>query len=94
MKNKYEGILVLNTDGLEENVDDLVQKVGKEIEGEGAQLEQIEQMGRHEFAYNARHLAGGHYVNYHFMAEPAILDKVQTKLKLNPIIHLQHYKRL
>jgi small subunit ribosomal protein S6 len=94
MKNKYEGILVLNTTGLDENIDELVQKVGKEIEGEGASLEQIEQMGRKEFAYNARHLEGGHYVNYQFMAEADTLEKVRARMKLNPLIHLQHYQRV
>lgn len=94
MKNKYEGILVINTEGQDTAIDELVQTVGKEIEAQGASLEQIQQMGRHEFAYNARHLSGGHYVNYHFLAEPETLNKVQAKLKLNPIIHLQHYQRI
>ena len=79
MKYKYEGIIVLNTTGIDENIDAIVQKVGKEIEGEGASLEQIEQMGRKEFAYNARHLSGGHYVNYQFMAESDTLEKVRAK---------------
>ena len=68
--------------------------IGKEIEGQGAQLEEIDQMGRRDFAYDARHLASGHYVNYIFNAEPSALEKVRAALKLNDAVHLQHYQRL
>lgn len=92
MKKNYEGVIVLNTTGREADVDQLVQEVGREIEAEGGALEEIQQIGRKEFAYNARKLAGGHYVNYHFKAEPDAIEKVQTRLKLNGAVHLQHYR--
>ena len=94
MKRKYEGVIILDTTGHEDKVDDLVQRIGKEIEDEGCQLEQIEQIGRREFAYNAQHLAAGHYVAYQFEAEPADLEKLETRLKLNSVVHLQQYMRL
>ena len=93
-KNKYEGVIALNTTGHEDKVDELVQLIGKEIEGQGAQLEEIDQLGRREFAHNARHLASGHYVNYIFKAQATDLEKVRTALKLNKAVHLQHYQRL
>jgi small subunit ribosomal protein S6 len=93
-KNKYEGVIALNTTGHEDKVDELVQLVGKEIESQGAQLEEIDQLGRREFSFNARHLASGHYVNYIFKAEPAALEKVRAALKLNAAVHLQHFQRL
>jgi len=94
MKKKYEGIVILNPKGKEDSVDELVQNVGREIESEGATLEQIEQMGRQKFAYNARHLASGHYVSYQFMADPGALARVRSRLKLNESVHLQHYQVL
>ena len=93
-KYKYEGVIALNTTGHEDKVDELVQLIGKEIESQGAQLDEIDQLGRRDFAYNARHLSGGHYVNYIFNAEPAALEKVRAALKLNDAVHLQHYQRL
>jgi small subunit ribosomal protein S6 len=93
-KNKYEGVIALNTTGHEDKVDELVQLVGKEIEGQGAQLEEIDQLGRRDFSFNARHLASGHYVNYIFKAEPSALEKVRAALKLNDAVHLQHFQRL
>ncbi|MBK1792752.1 30S ribosomal protein S6 [Persicirhabdus sediminis] len=92
MSRKYEGLIVLNTHGVEDSVNDLVSAVAKEMEAEGAKMEEIQQLGRKKFAYNARHLEGGQYVSYIFDAEPASIDKIQTKLKLNDLVFLQHYR--
>lgn len=94
MDRKYEGLIVLNTKGKEDSVDELVGAVAKEMEAEGAKLEEIRQMGRRNFAYNARHLDGGHYVNYIFEADTQQVQKIQGKLKLNALVHLQHYQRV
>ena len=94
MSRKYESLIVLDTKGNEDSIDDLIGAVAKEMEAEGAKLDEIQQLGRRKFAYNARHLDGGHYVNYIFMAEPAQLDSIQSRLKLNKLVHLQHYTRL
>ncbi len=94
MSRKYESLIVLDTKGNEDSVDELVGAVAKEMESEGAKLDEIQQMGRRKFAYNARHLEGGHYVNYIFEAEPADIVKIQEELNLNTSIYLQHYQRL
>ena len=59
MSRKYESLIVLDTRGNESSVDDLVSSVAKEMEEEGAKLDEIQQLGRRAFAYNARHLDGG-----------------------------------
>lgn len=94
MSRKYEGLIVLNTKSIEGSVEDLVTAVSKEIESEGAKLEEIQQLGRKKFAYNSRHLESGHYVNYFFKAEPDAIDRIQAKLRLNGNVHLQHFQRV
>ncbi|QJE96993.1 30S ribosomal protein S6 [Luteolibacter luteus] len=94
MSRKYEGLIVLNTKSIEGSVEDLVTAVSKEIEAEGAKLDEVQQLGRKKFAYNSRHLESGHYVNYFFKAEPAAIDRIQAKLKLNGNVHLQHFQRV
>ena len=94
MNRKYEGLIVLNTKGKEDSVDELVGAVAKEMEAEGAKLDEIKQLGRRNFAYNARHLEAGHYVNYVFEADSQQIQNIQSKLKLNELVHLQHYKRV
>jgi small subunit ribosomal protein S6 len=94
MKRKYEGIIVLNTKGKEESVATLIQTVRDQIEAEGASVEGVDDLGRRKFAYNARHLEAGYYVNYKFESEPDSIDRIQTRLKLNSDVFLQHYQRL
>ena len=94
MNRKYESLIVLNKKGNEDSVDELVGAVAKELESEGAKLDEIKQLGKRKFAYNARHLDSGHYVNYIFEADPQQVQNIQNKLKLNSLVHLQHYQRV
>jgi len=92
MTRNYEGLIVLNTKGLDGSIDDLVNEIGKEIEAEGGKLEEVQQVGRRRFAYPQKHLDGGHYVNYLFAAETDMIGKLQARLKLHDKVHLQHYQ--
>jgi len=94
MSRKYEGLIVLNSQGQEDSLNDLVSAVAKEMEAAGAKLDEIQQLGRKKFAYNARQIDGGHYVNYIFEAEPEAINTIQKNLNLNENIYLQHYRRL
>ena len=92
---KYEGLVVLNTKTAEgSSVDELVNAVAKEIESEGAKMDEVQQIGRRKFAYNSRHLESGHYVNFFFKAEPTAIARIKEKLKLNGNVHLQHFQRV
>ena len=93
MSRKYEGLIVLNTKGKEAEIDELVGLVAKEMEAEGATLEEIEQLGRKTFAYESDHVDGGHFINVTFNAEVESLGKIQERLKLNDIVHTQNYLR-
>ncbi len=94
MSRKYQGLIVLNTKSLEGTVDELVASVSKEFEAEGAKLDKVAQLGRRQFAYNARHLESGHYVNYTFQGAPDVITKIQNRLRLNGHVHLQHFVRV
>lgn len=94
MSRKYEGLIVLNSQGQEDSLNDLVTAVANEMEATGAKMDEIQQLGRKKFAYNARQIDGGHYVNYIFNADAEAIEKIQTKLSLNTGVYLQHYQRL
>ena len=94
MNRKYEGVIVLNTQGLEEGIDAMISRIGKEMEEEGVKLEQIDQLGRKDFAYPQRDATGAFYVNYQFEAEPSALEKVRARLSLIDDIRVQHYQAL
>jgi len=94
MSRKYEGLIVLDTKGMEGSVDELVSSVAKELEDEGAKLDEVQQLGRRKFAYSPGKIDAGHYVNYIFEAEADAIARIDARLKLNNKVHLQHFQRL
>jgi small subunit ribosomal protein S6 len=94
MKNRYEALLVLNAQGKEEAVKDVVDRLESEFQKEGAEIEQVQKMDKRQFSYVAGELEAGHYVNFVFHAEPDLITKLRAKFKLDPEVYRQHYQRL
>ncbi len=94
MSRKYEGLVVLDTKGKEGSVEDFVSEVGKVMEANGATLDEVKQLGRKEFAYNARQIEGGVYVNYFFNASPEAVAEIKTALDLVKGIYMHQYRRI
>ncbi len=95
MKRKYEGVYVLKMQGQEEGIEEMVSNITKELEAKGASLEQIDRLGRREFAHeNHAKQKHGYYVQFQFLAESAVVDSVEASLKLNDQVMLQHYRRV
>ena len=93
-KRRYEVLLVLNTKGKEESVNDLIETVEKQIKAEGMELEQTQRLEKRHFAYVSRKQTSGYYVNVSVHAEPAQIETLQSTWKLDSVIHLQHYQKL
>jgi small subunit ribosomal protein S6 len=94
MKNRYEALLVLNTQGKEDTVKDIVDRLESEFQKEGAEIEQIQKMDKRQFSYMAGPLDSGFYVNFVFAGDPQLITKLQARFKLDPEVYRQHYQRL
>ena len=94
MKNRYEALIVLNTQGREDTVKDIVDRLESEFQKEGAEIEQVQKMDKRPFSYVAGPLASGFYVNFVFHAAPQLITKLRSKFKLDPEVYRQHYQRL
>ena len=94
MKNRYEGLLVLNTQGREETVKDLIERLEGEFKKEGAEVEQVQKMDVRQFSYSAGPLGSGFYVNFIFEAEPSLIERLRAKFELDNDVYRQHYQRL
>ena len=94
MKNRYEGLLVLDTQGKEDTVKDVIDRLEKDFKKEGADVEQVQKMEKREFSYAAGALTGGYFVNFVFNAEPTVIDKLRAKFKLDPEVYRQNYQKL
>lgn len=94
MKNRYEALIVLNTQGKEDTVKEIVDRLEGEFKKEGAEVEQVQKMDKRQFAYVAGPLDAGFYVNFVFHADPQLITKLRSKFKLDPEVYRQHYQRL
>ena len=94
MKNRYEALIVLNTQGREETVKDIVDRLESEFQKEGAQVEQVQKMDKRQFSYVAGSLDSGFYVNFVFQADAQLITRLRSKFKLDPEVYRQHYQRL
>ena len=94
MKNRYEGLLVLDTQGKEDTVKDVIDRLEKDFQKEGADVEQVQKMEKREFSYAAGALSGGYFVNFVFNAEPTVIEKLRAKFKLDPEVYRQNYQKL
>ena len=94
MKNRYEALMVLNTAGKEETAHDIVERLTSEFKKEGAEIEQVQKMDKHQFSYVSGPLDAGFYVNFVFQADPQLITKLRSKFKLDPEVYRQHYQRL
>jgi small subunit ribosomal protein S6 len=92
MRN-YEAMIVLDTKGKEESVDQIISGINKEFESAGAKLGQVDNLGRKQFPYSPKHVEYGYYINYKFQAEPAAVKKVTDRLTLNSSVYQQYYQR-
>ena len=94
MKNRYEALLVLDTQGRDDTVKDVVERLEAEFKKEGAEIEQVQKMDRRPFSYVAGKLDAGFYVNFIFHADPQLITKLRSKFKLDPEVYRQSYQRL
>lgn len=94
MRNRYEALLVLNPQGKEDAVKDIVERLESEFQKEGAEIEQVQKMDRRPFSYVAGPLDAGYFVNFIFHADSQLITKLRSKFKLDPEIYRQHYQKL
>ena len=94
MKNRYEALLVLNTQGKDDTVKDIVDRLESDFQKEGADVEQVQKMDKRPFSYQAGELDAGHFVNFIFHADSQLITKLRSKFKLDPEVYRQHYQKL
>ena len=94
MNRRYEALLVLNSQGKEDTVREIIDRLESEFQKEGAQIEQVQKMDKRHFSYVAGALDSGYYVNFVFNADPTLVAKLRAKFKLDPDVYRQSFERL
>jgi small subunit ribosomal protein S6 len=93
MSRKYEAMIVLDMKGKEDTVESLVSQLSREFEQNGAKLQQVDNLGKRKFPFAPRNVESGYFVNFLFDSEPAAVDALKARLKLNTNIYMQYYQR-
>lgn len=75
-------------------MDDLITAISKDIEASGAKVENINNMGRKDFAYTPRNISGAHYVTYTLSGDSDCVSKIQEKLAANDSVYLNQFNRV
>lgn len=91
---RYEALLALDTRGKEDTAKETIERLEKVIAAEGATIEQVQRLEKRELSYESHHTKSAYYVNFVFAAEPATIDKIRRKLKLDADVMLQNYLQL
>jgi len=91
---RYEALLALDTRGKEDTAKETIERLEKVIAAEGAVIEQVQRLEKRELAYETHHTKSAYFVNFIFEADPAVIDKLQKKLKLDVDVMLQNYLQL
>ena len=94
MNHRYEALLVLNAQGKEDTLREIIDRLESDFQKEGAEVEQVQKMDKHQFSYVAGPLDSGYYVNFIFNAAPELIAKLRAKFKLDPEVYRQNYQRL
>ena len=94
MNHRYEALLVLNAQGKEDTIREIIDRLESEFQKEGAEMEQVQKMDKRQFSYMAGTLDSGYYVNFIFNADPQLVGKLRAKFKLDPEVYRQNYQRL
>ena len=94
MNKRYEALLAIDTRGKEDTVKDTVERLEKFFASEGASVEQVQRLEKRDFAYEHALLKSADFVNIIFSAEPALIDRLRAKLKLDADVTLQNYLQL
>ena len=91
---RYEALLALDTRGKEDTAKETIERLEKVLTAEGATIEQVQRLEKRELSYESKHTKNAYYVNFVFAAEPATIEKLRLKLKLDGDVLLQNYLQL
>ena len=79
----YEILLIIDPRPTEEEVAQLLTKLGNTLTGLGASVRRVDNWGKRRLAYEIKKQREGVYVVLEVLAEPAPLKEFERQLKLN-----------
>ncbi len=88
---KYEALIVLNMKG-SETLDELTEAMSAKLKEAGANVTEVTNVGRRDFAYESHHQKSGQYMLFAFEAEPDVIRTARESLAIDDRVHYQYYR--
>ena len=89
--NHYDGMFILDVQGKDEGLKELLDQIEKEITVLGGRVHGSQKMDRRKFERVAEKMESGFYVVINFELAPEKLQILQGKLKLNSLVFRQFF---
>ena len=74
--NKYESVIIINSNVDEEGIKVLTQKFSDLINSDG-KLEKVDELGKRKLAYEVQKNKEGYYVVFYFEANPNLISELE-----------------
>ena len=82
-KNYYEFTYIINPVLEDDQFKETVDKVSKLIENNGGEIEEVDEWGLRQFAYNMDKKGSGYYVNMYFTSPAEAIASVERQLRID-----------
>ncbi|MBD3616258.1 MAG: 30S ribosomal protein S6 [Gracilimonas sp.] len=82
-KNYYEFTYIINPVLEEDKFKETVDKVTKLIEKHGGEIDEVDEWGLRQFAYNINKKGSGYYVNMYFTADAEAIAPIERQLRID-----------
>ena len=79
--NKYESVIIIGQDVVEEGIKSLISRFTDLINNEG-KVEKVEEMGRKRLAYEIGKNKEGYYVVFTFEAKPELIAELERNYRI------------
>ena len=89
--NKYELMVILSNNMLDEAKEEMINKIQGLIESNGGKVENIEKVGSKKYAYEINFKNEGYYVLVNFTIEPSKIAELDNMMYVNENIVRQMF---
>ena len=79
--NQYETVFILTPVLSDQQIKEAVEKYQTYLEGQGAEIINVENWGLKKLAYNIEKKSTGFYVMIEFKAEPTVIEKFELQMR-------------
>ena len=88
MQRQYKVLMILDTRGREESVEQLTEQLKQEIVATGADVTAAEVLGQRDFArVTDAKLTAGSYIEFDVAAAPGLAQRLQEHFRLNKTVY-------